>query len=69
MDIYFIANKGTEGLLLPEMNKADYFLLIKNFFSEDDVNRLVYDLNKIPEIVVAVKIDPKKLKSRENLLF
>ncbi len=68
-DFYFIANKGTEGHLLPEMPRADYFLLIKNYMDEKDFDGLLSGLNQIPEIVAAVKIDPKKVKSRENLLF
>jgi hypothetical protein len=68
-DFYFIANKGTEGYLIPEMKKADYFLLIKNYIDENDLDNIILTLNKIPEIVAAVKIDPKKIKSRENLLF
>jgi hypothetical protein len=68
-DFYFIANKGSDGYLIPEMRKADYFLLIKNYIDENDLDNLILSLNKIPEIVAAVKIDPKKIKSRENLLF
>ena len=68
-DFYFIANKGSDGYLIPEMRKADYFLMIKNYIDENDLDSLVSSLNRIPEIVAAVKIDPKKIKSRENLLF
>ena len=68
-DFYFIGNKGSEGYLIPEMKKADYFLLIKNYIDENDLDNLISALNKIPEVVAAVKIDPKKIKSRENLLF
>ncbi|MGN6641027.1 MAG: IPExxxVDY family protein [Mucilaginibacter sp.] len=68
-DFYFIANKGSEGYLVPEMRKADYFLLIKNYIDENDLDNLISAINKIPEIVTAIKIDPKKVKSRENLLF
>ena len=68
-DFYFIANKGSDGYLVPEMRKADYFLMIKNYIDDDDLEKLLTSLNRIPEIVAAVKIDPKKIKSRENLLF
>lgn len=68
-DFYFISNRGTEGYLVPEMNKIDYFLMIRNYIDEDELDNLLSGLNKIPEIVAAVKIDPKKVKSRENLLF
>jgi len=68
-DFFFIANKGSEGYLIPEMKKADYFLMIKNYIDDNDLENLISALNRIPEIVAAVKIDPKKIKSRENLLF
>lgn len=68
-DYYFIANKGSDGYLVPEMNRADFFLMIKNHIDDSDTDKLISALNKIPEIVTAAKIDPKKIKSRENLLF
>ena len=68
-DFYFIANKGSDGYLVPEMRKTDYFLLIKNYIDEEELDSLISALNKVPEIVTAAKIDPKKVKSRENLLF
>lgn len=68
-EFYLIANKGSEGYLIPEMNKTDYLFMIKNYIDEDDLDEIVLKLNKIPEIVAAVKVDPKKIKSRENLLF
>jgi hypothetical protein len=68
-DFYFMANKGSDGYLVPEMRKADYFLMVKNYIDNEDLDKLVTALNRIPEIVAAVKIDPKKIKSRENLLF
>lgn len=68
-DFYFIANRGSDGLLIPEMREMDYFLLIKNYIDPQDLEDIITMLNRIPEVVAAVKIDPKKIKSRENLLF
>jgi hypothetical protein len=68
-DFYFIANKGSEGYLIPEMREVDYFFMIKNFIDDTDLNSIISGLNRIPEIMAAVKIEPKKIKSRENLLF
>ncbi len=68
-DFFFISNKGSEGYLIPEMKKVDYFLMIKNYIDDNELDAIINGLNKIPEIVAAVKIDPKKIKSRENLLF
>ncbi|PWK76614.1 hypothetical protein LX99_03481 [Mucilaginibacter oryzae] len=68
-DFYFIGNKGSEGYLVPEIKSADYFLMIRNYIDDNELDAIVSSLNKIPEVVAAVKIDPKKIKSRENLLF
>jgi hypothetical protein len=68
-DFIFIGNKGSDGYLVPEMREADYFILIKNYIDENDLESIISALNKIPEVVAAVKIEPKKIKSRENLLF
>ena len=68
-EFYLLANKGTEGLLIPEMNGVDYFLLIKNFIDDEDLNYWISHIKKIPEVLAAVEVEPKKLKSKENLLF
>ena len=68
-DFYFIGNKGSDGYLVPEIKSADYFLMIRNYIDDTELDTIVSALNKIPEVVAAVKIDPKKIKSRENLLF
>ncbi len=68
-DFYFIANRSADGVLLPEMREADYYLIVKNYIDEAELEDLIYRLNQIPEIISAVKINPKKIKSHENLLF
>ena len=68
-ELYVLANKGTEGFLVPEMNKVDFFLLIRNYIDQEDLRHIISGLNKIPEVLVAVEVDPKKLKSKENLIF
>ncbi|MEJ7780343.1 MAG: IPExxxVDY family protein [Daejeonella sp.] len=68
-EFYILANKGTEGFLVPEMNKVDFFLLIRNYIDREDVKGIISGLNKITEVLVAAEVDPKKLKSKENLIF
>ncbi len=68
-EYYIIANKGTEGFLVPEMRKVDFFLLIRNYIDNEDLRHIINGLNKIPEVLVAAEVDPKKLKSKENLIF
>ncbi len=68
-DFFLLANKGTEGYLIPEMKKVDYFILIRNFLDEEETEGLLTGLNRIPEVVVAAEVNPVKLKSKENLIF
>lgn len=68
-EFFLLTNKGTEGLLIPEMNKVDYFLMIRNFIDEEDLTHWMSHIKKIPEVLAAVEVEPKKLKSKENLLF
>lgn len=68
-ELYIISNKGSEGFLIPEMKKVDFFLLIRNYIDDDDLKMLVNGINKIQDVLVAAEVDPKKLKSKENLIF
>lgn len=68
-EFYIIANKGTEGFLVPEMKKVDFFILIRNYIDNEELKLIISRLNKIPEVLVAAEVDPKKLKSKENLIF
>ncbi len=69
VEFYLIANKGTQGYLIPEMKSADYFIIIKNFYDDEELELYLDRLNAIPEVVVAAELDPAKLKSKENLIF
>ena len=64
-----LANKGTEGTLIPEMKKVDFFLLIQTYIDPEELRQVISRLNRIPEVTVAAEVDPKKLKSKENLII
>ena len=51
------------------MKNVDFFLLIQNNIDEEDLKTTISTINQITEIIVAVRVDPKKVKSRENLIF
>ncbi len=68
-EFFLLSNKGTEGYLIPEMNKIDYFLLIRNYLDEEDLEAWIHHLKQIPEVLSAAELEVKKLKSKENLLF
>jgi hypothetical protein len=68
-EFFLISNKGTNGFLIPEMKETDYFVLIKGFIDDEDLNFFLERLKIIKDIQVAVEINPERLKSKENLLF
>ncbi len=69
MDYYLISNRNSEGFLIPEMNKVDFFIIIQQFIAKEDLDFILNRLNKLPDIQVAAHIDPLKLKSKENLVM
>ena len=68
-EFFIVGNRNSEGFLIPEMNKVDYFMVIQSYIDKEDVNNILTGLNKLPDIQVAAQIDPIKLKSRENLVM
>ena len=69
IEYYLISNRSSDGLLVPEMGNVDFFIIIKEFIDQEDLNYLINGLNKLPDIQVAAQIDPAKLRSRENLVM
>lgn len=68
-DFFLLSNKGTDGFLIPEMKQTDFFILIRNYLDKTDLKEMIACINRIPEVLVAAELDPKKLKSKENLIF
>src|SRR5260221_147637 len=66
-DFYFIANKGTEGYLIPEMKEADYFLLIKNYIDENDLDT-IREINEQYKTNVGILADLQGPKIRIGLV-
>jgi hypothetical protein len=64
-----IGNSGSRSLLIPEHDKFDYFLLIKNTNRDYNVPDLIAELRSIPMVVLLLKIIPGTLKSKQNLIF
>lgn len=69
IEYYILNNRNAEGFLIPEMNKVDFFMIIHQYIDKEDLNFIINGLNKLTDIQVAAQIDPRKLKSRENLIM
>jgi len=60
---------ATSVFLLPELKKVDYIIKIENTGSSFAIDRIVEKLLSIRHISTAYKIEHKKLKSKNNLIF
>ena len=60
---------STSVYLLPEYKKVDYIIKIENAENEIDINKIVVQINSIESIKMVYAIDPKKIKSKNNLIF
>jgi len=69
MDYFLVSNRNSEGFLIPEMNKVDFFIIIQQFIAKEDLDFILGRLNKLTDIQVAAQINPLKLKSKENLVM
>lgn len=69
-EYYLICNRSLEGqFLLPETPNFDALLIIKHFIDNEDLSILLSDINQINGVLLVKEIDPKLLKSKENLIF
>ena len=69
VEYYLVSNRHSDGFLVAEMNKVDYFIIIQQYISKEDLASMISKLNKIADIQVAAQIDVQKLKSKENLVM
>ena len=66
-ELYILANKGTEGFLVPEMKKVDFFLKIEN--PEVATDQIIKKINSIKSLSAAYSVETNLIKSKNNLIF
>lgn len=65
-------NSGISGkisYLIPERKQADYFIKIEDESLPEETMHIVHTINRIPHIVTAYSVDPRQLKSKQNLII
>ncbi len=68
-EVYLIKNQSDKyKKLIPEQDKIDYFLIIKNNYNYQ-IDNLISDLKKQDSILTAFSFSPEELKSKANLIF
>lgn len=55
--------------LVPEHKQLNYLFIIRGEMEDEEVEALIKQIKEIDIILTAVRIDPKGLKSKQNLIF
>jgi hypothetical protein len=55
--------------LIPEHKQMNYFFLMHGEFEDDEVEEIIQQIREIDIVLTAVRIDPKTLRSKQNLIF
>ena len=68
-EFYLIKNQSFNyKLLIPEQDKIDYFLILKNNYSYE-ISDLIAKLKQLDSILTAFSFNVDDLKSKSNLVF
>ena len=69
LEYYMISNLGSNGYLIPEQKKVDFFLMVKGSSSSNQMQDIICKINSLSLVLTSFNIDPNQLKSKQNLLF
>ncbi len=64
-----VGNHGSNGMLLPEHEKLDYFTIIRDADPSFNIKEIVKRIKDMEVTVMCLQIEPSKLKSKQNLIF
>ncbi len=66
---YLLSNRSDNGLLIPEKKDIDYFLIIDGVYERSRKREFIGELCKLNEVLSAIEVNPKELRSKQNLLL
>lgn len=64
-----LGNKSKGEYLTKDLKEADYLLLIEGKYSKDRLRLFIEKIGKLSSVQMQFKVDPNKLKQKENLIF
>ena len=69
VEFYLINNRCSNGILIPEEKKSDYFLMIRGVLRGGHKEELIQKISNIKNVLTTYEIEVDQLKSKSNLLF
>jgi hypothetical protein len=67
--IFLVSNRSGSALLVPEQRSADYFLIARGGYDQENKEEILLLIKDITFVLTAYAIDPATLKSKQNLIF
>jgi len=68
IEYYLIKNKNKGEFLIPEKQKIDYFLFLRENYLITS-NKMMQKLNNISSVLAVFGFNPREIQSTENLVF
>jgi len=69
IEFYLINNRCSNGILIPEEKKSDYFLMIRGVLRGGQKEEVIEKIGNIKNVLTTYEIEVDQLKSKGNLLF
>jgi hypothetical protein len=66
---HLIANKNSQGFLLPEMKNLDFLLKVEGQMDEQAISDLVREIKRISFIIIAFRIENLRENQRKKFIF
>jgi hypothetical protein len=66
---YLIANKSSQGFLLPDMKNIDYLFKIEGEVEDDFLNDAIAKIRKINFVIIAFELEKIPEKHKKKLIF
>jgi hypothetical protein len=63
------SRQSENEFLIPEHRQMNYFFVIHGEMENEQVEEIVQKIKEIDIVLTAMRIDPKTLKSKQNLIF
>jgi hypothetical protein len=65
---FLIANHHADGKLLNTLGQVDYFLIVTQLLSKEDISRTVSNLRNINGVLTAYRVESNKVRDMDLLL-
>ena len=64
-----LANRSKKGYLVPNQKSINYFLVVKNYYWEQEKPDFMSKLRDIPDVLLAFEMDIANLKHIDRFIF